>query len=170
MDLITELLDKNLHNRNLFDCEVGELNAFLKSHANQNQVKNISKTYVAISSFDVENSKPIYGYYTLSSGQINCDQLLSNIKSKLPKHPVPIARIGRLAVDKNYKGQGVGGFLLHDALTRILNISKKMGIFAVIVDAKDNNAKTFYEYYGFAELQNSGLTLFLPVSTIESAM
>lgn len=168
MDLITEQLDKNDHNRNAFDCEIDELNAFLKLHANQNQSKNISTTYVAVSPIDFENPKAIYGYYTLASGQINCDQLPATVKAKLPKHPVPIARIGRLAVDKNYKKKGVGGFLLHNALTTILTISKKIGTFAVVVDAKNHAAKAFYKNYGFIELQDSALTLFLPVKTIES--
>lgn len=167
MDLIIEQLDKNLHDRNSFDCEVEELNVFFKLHANQNQSKNISKTYVATSKINVDNPKTICGYYTLSAGQINCDDLPQNIKSKLPKHSVPIARIGRLAVDKNYKGNGIGGFLLYDALINILDVSKMIGTFAVIVDAKNDNAKAFYKHYGFIELHDSELTLFLPISTIK---
>lgn len=169
MDLTTKQLDTALHDRNSFDCGVNELNTFLKQHANQNQSKNISKTYVAVVAVSSDNIRKIYGYYTLSAGHICCDQLPESIKSKLPKYPVPIARIGRLAVDKNHKGQGIGGFLLHDAFTNVLSIADKMGVFAVIVDAKNDNAKAFYQNYGFIELQNSSLSLFLPISTIKSA-
>lgn len=169
MDLITEQLNAALHDRNSFDCGVNELNTFLKQHANQNQLKNMSKTYVAVVAISADDPKKIYGYYTLAAGHVQCEQLSENIKAKLPKYPIPIARIGRLAVDKDYKGQGIGGFLLHDAFTNVLNIADKMGVFAVVVDAKNEDAKAFYKNYGFTELQDSGLTLFLLVSTIKSA-
>ena len=169
MDLIIAPLNPTLHDRKSFDCGVDELNYFLKHHANQNQIKNISKTYVAIVAVSAENPHKIYGYYTLSAGHIESDQLPETIKSKLPKYPILIARIGRLAVDKNHKNQGIGGFLLHDALTNVLNIADKVGVFAVVVDAKNDDAKSFYKNYGFIPLQNSGLTLFLPLDTIKSA-
>ncbi|HSW94004.1 MAG TPA: GNAT family N-acetyltransferase [Gammaproteobacteria bacterium] len=170
MDLIIERLDTNLHDRQSFDCGVLELNIFLKQHANQNQSKNMSKTYVAVVAVSVDDRKKIYGYYTLSAGHIKCEELPEVIKTRLPNYPIPVARLGRLAVDKDYKGQGIGGFLLHDALTNVLGIADKMGVFAVVVDAKNDNAKSFYENYGFSALQDSKLTLFLPVSTIKSAV
>jgi ribosomal protein S18 acetylase RimI-like enzyme len=169
LDLITEQLNTALHDRSSFDCGVNELNAFLKQHANQNQSKNISTTYVAVVAVSSEDHKKIYGYYTLSAGHIQCDQLPKDIKSKLPKYPIPIARIGRLAVDNDHQGQGIGGFLLHDAFTNVLNIADKMGVYAVVVDAKNDDAKAFYKKYGFNELQDSELTLFLPTDTIKSA-
>lgn len=169
MDLIIEHLDTVLHNRKAFDCGVEELNIFLKQHANQNQTKNISKTYVAVVAVSADDRKKIYGYYTLSAGHIQGDQLSENIKAKLPKYPIPVGRIARLAVDNEYKSQGVGSFLLHDALINVLNIADKMGVFAVVVDAKNENSKLFYKKYGFTELQESELTLFLTIDTIKSA-
>jgi GNAT superfamily N-acetyltransferase len=169
MDLIIEQLDTALHDRKTFDCGVEELNIFLKQHANQNQTKNISKTYVAVVAVSADDRKKIHGYYTLSAGHIQCEQIPEKIKAKVPKYPIPIGRIGRLAVDKEYKGQGIGGFLLHDALANVLNIADKMGVFAVVVDAKNDNAKSFYKKYGFIELQESELTLFLTIDTIKSA-
>ena len=168
MNLIIEELNKNTHNRQLFDCGVEPLNTFLKLHANQNQQKNISKTFVAVLSQDNQNPKTIISYYTLSSGQLLLDQLPAAMQTTLPKHPVPIARIARLAVDKNHHGQGVGSYLLYHALNTILDISKKIGIYAVVVDAKDNTAKSFYKKYGFAALHESELTLFLPMTTLKS--
>lgn len=170
MDLIIEQLNTNLHDRKSFDCGVDELNIFLKQYANQNQSKNISRTHVAVVAVSADDHKKIYGYYTLSAGHIECDQLPEIVKAKLPKYPIPIARIGRLAVDKDYKGQGIGGFLLHDSFTNVLSITDKIGVFAVVVDAKNNDAKSFYKKYGFIELQASGLTLFLTIDTIKSAI
>jgi GNAT superfamily N-acetyltransferase len=170
MDLIAEKLNVNSHDRNSFDCGVIELNSFLKQHANQNQSKNISTAYVAVVAVSSANPKKIYGYYTLSAGHVQSDQLPDKIKSKLPKYPIPVARIGRLAVDQNYKKQGIGGFLLHDAFMNVLSIADKMGIFAVMVDAKNNDAKIFYEKYGFSKLQDSNLTLFISVDTVKFAI
>jgi GNAT superfamily N-acetyltransferase len=170
MGLIIEQLDAGLHDRESFDCGVDALNIFLKQHANQNQSKNMSKAYVAVVAVSADDRKKIYGYYTLSAGHIECDQLPKSLKTKLSKYPVLIARIGRLAVDNEYKGQGVGGFLLHDAFTKVLNIADMMGVFAVVVDAKNDDAKSFYGSYGFTELQDSKLTLFLPITTIKSVV
>ena len=142
MNFTIEVLNKNLHDRDSFDCGIDELNNFLKLHANQNQQKNISKSYVAVPQDNINHPKTIAGYYTLSSGHITLSQLSETIQRSLPKHPVPIARIGRLAVHKTHHRQGVGGYLLHNALTNILNISQKIGIYAVVVDAKNNIAKT----------------------------
>jgi len=169
MDLIIEQLNTSFHDRKTFDCGVEELNIFLTQHANQNQTKNISKTYVAVVAASVKDRQKIYGYYTLSAGHIQSEALPENIQAKLPKYPIPIARIGRLAVDNNYKCQGIGGFLLHDALVSVLRIADKIGVFAVVVDAKNEDAKSFYKKYGFTQLQEAELTLFLTIETIKSA-
>lgn len=165
MELILEQLVAQLHDRNSFDCGVPALNVFLKQHANQNQAKNLSKTYVAV---PAPQKAEIYGYYTLSAGQIYLEELPDAAKLKLPKYPIPIARLARLAVAQSFQGRGIGGFLLYDALSRVLSIADKLGIFAVVVDAKDESAKKFYQQYGFTALQTTTLTLYLPISTIKS--
>lgn len=169
MNLTITLFNKTQHDRSQFNCGDDALNRYLKNHANQNQNDNISKVFVAVqNTIDWEGQlRQIYGYYTLSAGQISFEQLPETIKKKMPKYPVPVARIGRLAVDKKYHKQGMGGFLLHDALSRILSISESIGIFSVIVDAKEN-AKTFYEAYGFEPLKDDGSIYFMPIKTIQS--
>jgi GNAT superfamily N-acetyltransferase len=123
---------------------------------------------VAVVAVSTDNPKKIVGYYTLSAGHVQCEQLPPALKSKIPQYPVPIARIGRLAVDQEYKGQGIGAFLLHDACSNALRVAEKMGVFAVVVDAKNEEAKAFYSHYGFSPLENSALTLILPIKTIQS--
>jgi predicted GNAT family N-acyltransferase len=76
-------------------------------------------------------------------------------------------RIGRLAVDKHHKGQGIGGELLWDAIGKANRLSNEVGIYAVVVDAKDENAVRFYHKYGFVPLTNNPKTLFLPIETIK---
>jgi len=160
MDIIIEPLHKS-HNRNAFDCGIEDLNQFLKKYANQNQKNNISKTFVALR---LPKKKDILGFYTLASGQINLDQLPD--KQKHPRHPVSIARLARLAVDLKAQGEGIGGYLLYDALQKIKAASDMVGIFSVVVDAKDESAQSFYENYGFMELKNPDMALFLPMKTI----
>lgn len=167
MDLIIERLDKSRHNRDAFSCGKEDLDVFIKQHANQNQKLGISNVYVAVLPDDNAPKKIIYGYYTLSSGQIHYEDLPQQQKIKLPKYPIPIVRIGKLAVDINYQKKGIGAFLLFDAFANILKSAEAAACYAVVVDAKDEAAKLFYQQYGFVELQHSGLTLFLPLQTID---
>lgn len=158
-----EPLNKS-HQRKQFDCGIDALNSFLKLHARQNQKNSFSKTYVAVSADTASDDNEILGFYTLSSGQIDHDSLPNNMKH--PRYPVSIARLSRLATDVKHQGKGVGAFLLFDALKKISAASELIGMFAVVVDAKDEQAKTFYQRYGFLQLQESDLTLLLPMSTI----
>ncbi|MDF1654453.1 MAG: GNAT family N-acetyltransferase [Coxiellaceae bacterium] len=148
------------HIRNPFDCGNHDLNVYLMKFALQHQRRHINHTFVAV------EQREVVGYYSLATGQINCDQL--PLKMKHPKYPVSIVRISRLAVDKKLQGQGVGSDLLYHALMQVRAIADIVGIFAVVVDAKDDHAKQFYLQYGFVELQDSALTLLLMTKTIES--
>ncbi|MBN1346411.1 MAG: GNAT family N-acetyltransferase [Phycisphaerae bacterium] len=156
-----ELLDK-CHERDAFDCGEESLNAFLVTHAGQNARRDISRTYVAVP----RESDAVAGYYTLSSGSVACRDLPDELAKRLPKYPVPIAHLGRLAVDKRFQGQGLGGILLVDALMRVGELADRIGIHAVTVYALNAKARHFYEAYGFLSLPDDGLHPFLPMATI----
>ncbi|MGI9056565.1 MAG: GNAT family N-acetyltransferase [Pyrinomonadaceae bacterium] len=147
------------HNRNDFDCGEESLNEFLKKFARQNDKRGLGKTFVLIE----EGKTEVLGYYTLSSGSVTFDEVPEN----LPRYPIPVAHIGRLAVDKKTKGQGLGELLLVDALQKISKIAEQMGIFAVEVYALNESARKFYLKYGFTELLDDTLHLYLPVKTIQ---
>ena len=85
------------HNRSLFDCGIDLLNLFLKTQARQQQEKHIDRTFVATAMGD--DSKKVLGFYTLSAGSVQFENLPIEMQSKLPKYPIPVARLGRLAVD-----------------------------------------------------------------------
>lgn len=102
------------HQKNNFDCGYEALNDYLKKYARQNHFKGIAKTFVAISS--LENDLQIKGYYIISASIIEFKSLPQQYQKKLPKYPIPTLLIGKLAVDKNIKGQGLGTDLLVDAL------------------------------------------------------
>ena len=106
----------------------------------------------------------IAGYYTLASASLLLTHLPASTGKKLPRYPtVPTVRMGRLAVDQSFKGQGLGGALLADALARAAR--PEIAAFAMMVDAKDETAAAFYQHHGFIALPDSPLTLFLPLAT-----
>jgi predicted GNAT family N-acyltransferase len=150
--------------RDPFNCGTEALNKFLKSHARQNQDKGISRTFVAIEADD--KTKRVLGFYSQSMAQIDLTSFPGVIQKKLPRHPVPAARIGRLATDVIVKGQGLGRLLVVDALKRVKAVSGQIGVYAVIVDAKDQAAKDFYSKLGFMASVSDPMMLFYSVASI----
>jgi GNAT superfamily N-acetyltransferase len=163
-DLRIERLDPG-HVRAGFDCGKTSLNDFLLTLVSQYEKRNLGRTYVATDGGD----RRVLGYYTLSSGSINVGNLPAKQAKKLPRHAVPVVLLARLAVDQRAQGKGVGGFLLRDGMTRSLTLSDELGIHAIVVDAIDEQAKAFYERYGFVPLADQPLCLYLPLATIRKA-
>lgn len=155
---ITELTEKQ---RRSFSCGVTALDDYFKRFAKSNHIKNIGKTFVL-----VEESSDIIGYYTISMGQVDFLSLPHVLCTHLPKYPIPIARIARLAVNLKKQRQGWGKFLLVDALHRILEASSLIAAFGVVVDAKDEIAKAFYMKFEFTPFIRNHLCLFLPLNSI----
>lgn len=147
------------HDRSLFDCGVAELNAYLQKYSGQHDRKGVGRTYVAIEAGD----KQVLGYYTIASGAVAFDLVPEN----LPHHPVPVVLIGRLAVDLTRRGSGMGELLLMHALRLTQRAADLLGIYAVVVDALDEQAKSFYLRYGFSELADDRLHLYLPTKVIK---
>lgn len=144
-----------------FSCGKTELDEYLKRYAKGNHKKGIGKTFV------LQENSVVVGFYTISMGAIEFSSIPENKKHSLPRYPIPIARIGRLGVDNSFKGTGTGKFLLVDALHRIYEASLSIAAFAVVVDARDETSKKFYMHFGFLECQDSQLSLFLPMETIQ---
>jgi GNAT superfamily N-acetyltransferase len=156
---IIEPLDRS-HNRRYFDCGEESLNGFLKKFARQNSKKGLGRTFVAVP----PDSKVIYGYYTIASGSVRFDTVPEN----LPRYPIPVVLLGRIAVDEKAKGQGLGEYLLMDALKQALQLSESLGIYAVEVFALNESARAFYQRYGFIELTDDPLHLHLPIKTVKA--
>ncbi len=110
--------------------------------------------------------KTVAGYYCLSSGSILFGTLPPEAARRLPRHPVPTAHLGRLAVDRRHQGKGLGGMLLVDALLRVREVADRIGVHAVTVHALNNRARTFYLAHGFLPLADDPNHLFLPTATI----
>ncbi|MEA3640072.1 MAG: GNAT family N-acetyltransferase [Lamprobacter sp.] len=140
------------HDRAAFDCGHPFLNAYLARFARQNDRKGLARAFVLVPQPD---SNPVLGYYTLMSGAVAFEHLPQTLRQGLPKYPIPVARIGELAVDQRQKGKGFGSDLLLDAITRIVRASRQVAVWAIIVDPIDPPAATFYQHHGFQALPDS---------------
>lgn len=160
-DLVIAPLNTD-YDRASFHCNVDALDNYIHKQAGQDIKRSISRVFVAE---QPGNSKEVMGYYSLSTLSIELNQLPENLARKLPRHPIPAALIGRLAVSKSAQGYGIGKMLLIDAIKRTLSVSEQIAIYAMVVDAIDDNAKGFYEQYGFTCLNDSSARLFLPLKS-----
>jgi len=159
-----ELLDTKKHSNKDFTCGEKQLDLYLRERATQERRKSITAVYVLREKI----SSIIIGYYTLSSFSISLTELPEDIIRKLPRyHALPTILIGRLAIDIQYQHEGLGGHLLLDALVRAYHLSKQIGTFAVIVDAKSEKAKGFYERHGFIQTKTSPIKLYVSMETVE---
>ncbi|WP_245644074.1 GNAT family N-acetyltransferase [Paraburkholderia oxyphila] len=148
--------------RNSFDCGVDSMNEWIRHVASQHQKKNLSRTYVATLSVE---SRAIIGYYALAATSVQTDGMPGG---RLPGN-VSAVLLARLAVDVQYKGRGLGEYLLAHALDIVLTTAEAVGVQCVVVDALDETAAGFYAKYGFAPFTNVPRRLFLPVATIRQA-
>lgn len=150
----------NYHDRTSFSCGVLELDHYLKEMANQDEKRRTSRVFVAA------KDKQIIGYYTLSAAEVLRESLPDEVAKKLPKYPIPAALLGRLATDSTFQGKQIGKMLLVNAMKRALFASSTIGAYALIVDAKNHKAKSFYEHFGFISLKDKPNRLFIPMKTI----
>ena len=149
------------HQRAGFDCGEPLLNDFLIRQAGQLARRGFGKTYVSLA----EDGLKVTGYLTLSAGQVSTPALPASLK--LPRHPAPVLRIARLAVDLSVQGQRLGLQLMSFALQMALEFSVQVGVYAVLVDAKNDNAKAFYASLGFTATLDDPLCLYLPIATLQ---
>lgn len=153
-------LDSKLHDRSGFRCGEPTLDAFLHKYAVQQSAKGISSVFVLV---DSEHPSNILGFYTLSAAQISVEQLGVAERKKLPRYPVPCFRMGRLACNLENQGSGLGATLIGLAVDRCLKAKAHVGAYALLVDAKNDKAKAFYQHFGFTACVDSPMTLYLPL-------
>ncbi len=153
-----QLLDPSRHDRQSFTSGVAELDEYLQRFAVQQTKKGITVVRVLV---DTSSPKAILGYYSLSAAQVDVAQLDERLQQKLPRYPVPCFRLGRLAVHSAHQGGGLGRLILGCALERCVEARKHVAAYALVVDAKGEKAKTFYEHYGFTSCRDKPNTLYL---------
>jgi GNAT superfamily N-acetyltransferase len=146
------------HDRSKFLSGADALDRYFREQASQDIKRRIATCFVAVSVTTQEA-----GYYTLTATGVALNALAPPIAKKLPRYPVvPAVLLGRLAVTRLYQSHGLGGILLADALMRTARAD--LGVFAMVVDAKDEAAQRFYEHYGFAPLPGEERRLCLPIA------
>ena len=155
-----QVLDARLHDRAGFHCGVPALDDYLRKYAAQQNAKGISTVFVLMD--DAAPSK-ILGFHTLSAAQVGVQQLSDTERKKLPRYPVPCFRMGRLARTIESRGAGLGEVLIGCAVDRCLHARSLVGAYALLVDAKDEKAKSFYQRYGFIPYVDAPMSLYLPL-------
>jgi GNAT superfamily N-acetyltransferase len=132
-----------------FKCGEIALDEYLQSYAKQDIKRGVARVFVAS---PAELPQVVAGFYTLSAASIAAETLPEKWRKKLPRYPVPVALLGRLAVEQHYHGQGLGAILLADACKRVTAASETLAVAAMVVDAKSQHAADFYQHFGFIEL------------------
>jgi predicted GNAT family N-acyltransferase len=151
------------HKRAAFSCGVEALDRYLQKQAGQDVAKRVAAVFVI-----TLDGETIAGFYTLSAHVVSLADLPPNVAKKLPRYPnVPATLLGRLAVNVDCRGQGIGELLLLDALQRVLLTTREVASAVVVVDAKDERAREFYLRHDFIPFPTQPNRLFYPVKTIE---
>ena len=145
--------------RSAFRGGTEQLGSYLREQAGQDIRRRVAACFVALC-----DSQRIAGYYTVASASLLLADLPTDMAKKLPRYPtVPAVRLGRLAVDLEFQGQGLGGALLADALDRAAR--SEIAAHALVVDATNETAAVFYRHHGFISLPDASHILFLPLAT-----
>jgi GNAT superfamily N-acetyltransferase len=164
--LVFEPLGRH-HDRASFSCGEPALDHYLKTRAGQDIRRNVARVFVAVP----PGSGEIAGYYSISTSSIAFDQIPDELARKLPRYgEMPAALIGRLARDLRWRGKGVGEILVADALGRVLEAAARMGIYAIVAEAKNQAAAAFYRSFGFRPQVSRPNRLFLPLATARSGL
>ena len=159
-----ELLNAT-HDRTSFRCGVDALDRYLQTQATQDMRRRMCNCFVALDNETGETA----GCYTLSAASIPTTDLPTDVTKRLPRYPaVPAVRIGRLAVATRFQGRGLGAVLLWNAFSR--TVDADAAAFAVLVDAKDDKAVSFYRHHGFLNLLDRPRNLYVPLATLQDAL
>ncbi|HEX8640084.1 MAG TPA: GNAT family N-acetyltransferase [Allosphingosinicella sp.] len=155
------------HRLDVFDCGKAPLNDFVRRRALKNEGR-ASRTYVVNATIG-EHAGSVIAYYTLAAGAVALDALPKKLSRNMP-NPIPAMVLGRMAVDRNHKGKGLGRAMLQEAMRRVMIAAREVGARALIVHAIDDEAVTFYTQYGFQVFPTGSRTLFLPIDTIARSL
>ena len=154
------------HDRAAFSCGVASLDDWFRLRAGQDEKRNVARVFVAI-----DDQGGIVGFYSLSSFTLTIADLPPDYAKRLPRYDaIPAALIGRLARDEKVRGEGIGELLLADAVRRVIGAARSLAIFAIVVEATDENAAAFYRDFGFMPFPNRPLRLFMPASEAAEAV
>jgi ribosomal protein S18 acetylase RimI-like enzyme len=142
-----------------FHCGSPHLDEYIRRYASQDVRRNVARVFVAMPETE---PRRLAGFFTLSAGSVSCTDLPESLAKKLPRYPVPVALIGRLAVDNGFQGKGLGSILLADACRKVARASATLAVAGIVVEAKNVAAASFYRHFGFQDLPGQPGRFFLP--------
>lgn len=148
-ELRLEFLEK-AHDRAAFDCGAEEINQYLRTQARQDMEKGLSRTFVLVHR---DFPSLILGYYTLVPGSLAFEEVPA--EKRLSRYPAPVLLMAQLGVDRRYQSVGIGRFLLFDAIARAEWVSRQTGLYAIILDAREDTLIAYYEKHGFVRASGS---------------
>jgi len=146
-----------------FNCGRAALDEYILRYASQDVRRNLARVFVAT---PADNTQRVAGYFTLSAGGVACSDLPLALARKLPRYPIPVALIGRLAVDSGFHGKGLGAILLADACRKVVQASAVLAVAGIVVDAKDAPAARFYAHFGFVPMPGQAGRKMLPAKAL----
>lgn len=153
------------HNRKCFSCGVDALDDYFHKQVSQDMRRRVAACYVAV---EIETGK-VAGFYTLSAGSVPLADVPEQLAKRLPRYQaVPVARLGRLAVHMDYRQQRLGAALLWDSMMR--SVRSELAVFALIIDAKDDQAISFYHHHGFLALGSLPNQMIYPLTNMVSGV
>ena len=159
-----ELLTRR-HDRGGFVSGVPALDDWFRARATQDQRRHVAQVFVAL------DEHGVVGFYSLSMFTLALESLPDSLAHKLPRYDeIPAALIGRLARHERARGAGVGDLLVADAVKRVLSAARSVAAYAIVVDAKDDRGRNFYESHGFTSLPSRPNRLFLLTATAAAAL
>ena len=151
------------HELDPFSSGTEPLDDWLKRRARQNEASGASRTYV------IAEGRRVVGYYSLAAGSVLHEAATGRVRRNMPD-PVPVALLGRLAIDRGWQGRGLGGALLRDAVLRVIGAAETIGVRALLVHAISDEAKAFYEHWGFRASATDPMTLMITIEEAQKSL
>lgn len=148
-----------------FHCGQPPLDEYIRRYATQDVRRNVARVFIATPDDD---TRRLAGFFTLSAGSVNCSDLPESFARKLPRYPVPVALIGRLAVDVEFQGNGLGSILLAEACQKVAQASTTLAVAGIVVDAKTESVAAFYRHFGFLPFPGRSDRLLLPAAAFKA--
>jgi GNAT superfamily N-acetyltransferase len=149
-----------------FHCGQSAFDEYIRRYASQDVRRGITRVFIATREADPRH---LAGFYSLSAGSVSASNLPNALRRKLPRYPIPVALLGRLAVDEQFQGKGLGSILLADACLKVAQASRVLAVAGIIVDAKNEIAAAFYRHFGFVALAGQADRMLLPSKAFPAA-
>lgn len=146
-----------------FHCGQSALDEYIRRYASQDVRRNVARAFVATPDQD---ARRLAGFFTLSAGSVGCADVPESLARRLPRYPVPVALIGRLAVDSEFQRKGLGSILLADACRKVVQAGAVPAVAGIVVEAKDESTAAFYTRFGFVPMPGQSNRLLLPAKAL----